>query len=137
MLRTYADLPGWFRLTNALPGLRRAQAVAILRGVWIPSYELGGELVPFQWRIAEMEWALRNPSAGESQRPEPGSLAPYGDLASELARLRAIEASTIWRVTARFRQLLEARPMLRGAIRAPLAAAWRGARGVRNALKRR
>jgi glycosyltransferase involved in cell wall biosynthesis len=46
MARTYADFPGWLRLSTVLPGLPRAQAVSVLRTLWRLSEWKGGELVP-------------------------------------------------------------------------------------------
>lgn len=112
MLRTYSDFPGWLRLASGLPGLPKGQAVSLMRAIWTPSYEMGGELHPYI------------PALG-------------ADIQAELARLHAIETSATWRATTWIRRFFNDRPALRKVVRAPLAAAWRTARDIRNALRGR
>jgi glycosyltransferase involved in cell wall biosynthesis len=57
-------------------------------------------------------------------------------LLADQARLRAIEASTTWRVTYRVRHFFEQRPQLKAVVRAPLALCWRAARAVKQAIRR-
>ena len=62
--------------------------------------------------------------------------AAFAALVADHARLRTIEASTSWRVMQRFRCFLDQRPTLKSALRAPLAAGWRMARSVKQAVRR-
>lgn len=55
----------------------------------------------------------------------------------EVARLRAIEASTTWRATRHLRLLLEAHPTLKRGLRGMLSTGFRSARKVRGTLRRR
>jgi SAM-dependent methyltransferase len=134
MLRSYPDFPAWLRLADALPGIPREQAVSLLRALWTPSAAVGTDLVPLLPKLRWLETELHETRhALEALRH--GHAAGEQGAQAELARLRAIESSTIWRATTRVRLALAGHPTLRRALRAPLAAAWRGARTVRNRIR--
>lgn len=63
---------------------------------------------------------------------DPAELAA---LLADHARLRGIEASTTWRLSYRFRRFFDGRPRLKATLRAPLAAGWRVARSVKQAIR--
>ena len=145
MLRTYPDFPGWLRLANALPGIPKAQAVALLRAIWTPSIPQGLELIPAHQIIHRLQSdhsrQLQEAQAEYSHkmaRLEQETQAEYSHkmarLEQELVRLQMIEASTTWRATYRIRRLLVSRPTLRRALRRILGAAWRSARASRKVL---
>lgn len=70
MLRSYQDFPAWLRLAEALPGVPRAQAVALLRAIWTPSIARGEELVPvmYEARWYEQEMHKAQAWAADLQR---------------------------------------------------------------------
>jgi len=146
MLRTYADFPGWLRLANVIPGLPPSQAIALLRGIWTPSYEESGDLLPYARRIAVAEAAVAASAAAAASATAEAAAAAETTAAAhastvrqyalELQRLRSIEESTIWRASYRIRKALDRAPGLKTTIRIPLAMAWRGARAVKNLVRR-
>jgi GT2 family glycosyltransferase/glycosyltransferase involved in cell wall biosynthesis len=134
MLRSYAEFPAWLRLTGALRGMPRAQAVSLLRAMWTPSVPHGERLLPV---AGELHYLRELARALQLRGDELAGLSDLGDadLAAEVVRLRAIEQSTIWRASSLLRRALDGQPKLRHALRATLAPVWRGARGLRNRLR--
>ena len=111
MLRQYPNFPAWLRLLSVFDGFPKAQAVSLLRNMWTPTIVEGLNLVP----------------AATSE------LSAFND---EFMRLRAIEASTIWRATGPLRAALEKTPRLKRVLGTPLRTIWRLAREMRRLVKR-
>ncbi|MBR0679958.1 glycosyltransferase [Roseomonas eburnea] len=130
MLRAYPDFPGWLRLANALPGLPRAQSVALLRGIWMKPPIIHMQDPSIIARVNELEAILRVNEMESNARLD----ASEREKQAILQRLQALETSTTWRVTHRLRAFFDRRPRLKRVVRAPLAVGWRGARAVRNAI---
>ena len=80
--------------------------------------------------------ALPTPALTRSLGAGPPDATQFAALVADSARLRAIEASATWRVMQRFRRFFDGRPTLKSALRAPLAAGWRMARSVKQAIRR-